>query len=210
MKIFKDLYIFKTFFLSGFIKFFKIKLESFLLSPIFTRSPYFPFFQVKSITIYNLIESQNILKKLSKQKVNNNFFSNNKNILNILTIGRLVIQKDQITILRALNLIKNKKKFRCYLIGKGKEFNNLKNFIIKYKLNKNVKILNFQNNVYPYYKKADLFILSSLYEGLPNTLIEALSFGVPIISTDCKTGPREILNKKKFVKLFIIVYYKKL
>ena len=153
-----------------------------------------------------MIESQNILKKLSKQKVNNNFFSNNKNILNILTIGRLVIQKDQITILRALNLIKNKKKFRCYLIGKGKEFNNLKNFIIKYKLNKNVKILNFQNNVYPYYKKADLFILSSLYEGLPNTLIEALSFGVPIISTDCKTGPREILNKKfeNYLELVII------
>ena len=174
------------------------------------RKEFNKFFQVKSITIYNLIESQNILKKLSKQKVNNNFFSNNKNILNILTIGRLVIQKDQITILRALNLIKNKKKFRCYLIGKGKEFNNLKNFIIKYKLNKNVKILNFQNNVYPYYKKADLFILSSLYEGLPNTLIEALSFGVPIISTDCKTGPREILNKKKFGKLFRIGDYKKL
>ena len=73
------------------------------------RKEFNKFFQVKSITIYNLIESQNILKKLSKQKVNNNFFSNNKNILNILTIGRLVIQKDQITILRALNLIKNKK-----------------------------------------------------------------------------------------------------
>ena len=166
------------------------------------RKEFNKFFQVKSITIYNLIESPKHTEKTFKtKKVNNNFFSNNKNILNILTIGRLVIQKDQITILRALNLIKNKKKFRCYLIGKGKEFNNLKNFIIKYKLNKNVKILNFQNNVYPYYKKADLFILSSLYEGLPNTLIEALSFGVPIISTDCKTGPREILNKKKIWKI---------
>ena len=70
--------------------------------------------------------------------------------------------------------------------------------------------MNFQNNVYPYYKKADLFILSSLYEGLPNTLIEALSFGVPIISTDCKTGPREIMKKKKFGKLFRIGDYKKL
>ncbi len=82
------------------------------------------------------------------------------------------------------------------MIGKGNEYNNLKKFIVENKLDDQVKILNFKNNVYPYYRKADLFLLSSLYEGLPNTLIEALTFGIPIISSNCKTGPREILNKK--------------
>ncbi len=174
------------------------------------RKEFTKFFHVRSVTIYNLIETQNTLRKRAKQKIKNNFFSRSKNTLNILTIGRLVIQKDQITILRALNLIKHKKQFRFYLIGKGKELNNLKNFITKHKLNDKVKILNYQNNVYPYYKNADLFILSSLYEGLPNTLIEALSLGVPIISSDCQTGPREIINKNNLGKLFKIGDYKNL
>ena len=55
-----------------------------------------------------------------------------------------------------------------------------------------------------------LFILSSKYEGLPNTLIEALTFGLNIISTDCKTGPKEILKNGKFGKLFKVGDYKKL
>lgn len=174
------------------------------------RKEFSKFFHVRSLVIYNLIETPKTLEKLAKRRVKNNFFSKSKTTINILTIGRLVIQKDQITILKALNLIKYKKKFRYYLIGKGKELYNLKNFIMKNKLKNKVKILNFQNNVYPYYKKADLFILSSIYEGLPNTLIEALSFGVPIISTDCKTGPREIITNKKLGKLFKISDYKEL
>ena len=130
-------------------------------------------------------------------------------MLNILSVGRLVVQKNQITILKALNLIKNKKKFRFCLVGKGDEYNNLKIFINENKLNDQIKIINFKKNIYPYYHKADLFILSSLYEGLPNTLIEALTLGVPIISSDCKTGPQEILNKKHGV-LFKIKDYKTL
>ena len=168
------------------------------------------FFNLETIIIYNLIEKINDLKKFSKKMKNENFFSSSKKILNILSIGRLVHQKDQITILKALNLIKNKKKFKFYLIGKGNEYTNLKRFIDNNKLNKQVKILNFKSNVYPYYKKADIFVLSSLYEGLPNTLIEALSFGVPIISSNCKTGPKEILNKEKYGKLFKIKDYKML
>ena len=53
--------------------------------------------------------------------------------------------------------------------------------------------LDVQENVFPFLKKSDCFIFTSLWEGLPMTLIEALSMNLPIISTDCKTGPREIL-----------------
>ena len=168
------------------------------------------FFNLDSINIYNLIEPKEKITKLSKYKIKNCFFSNSKKIINILSIGRLVKQKDQITILRSLNLIKNKKKFKFCLIGKGKELHNLNKFINNNKLKDKAKIIGFQNNIYPYYLKSDLFILSSLYEGLPNALIEAVTLGVPVISSDCKTGPREILNKKKYGKLFKIGDYKSL
>jgi len=165
------------------------------------------FFNLETFVIYNLIEKISDLKKYSKKKVNKYFFSDSKKIINILSIGRLVLQKDQLTILKALNLIKNRVKFKFCLIGKGSEYKNLIKFIKENNLNNEIKILNFKNNVYPYYLKADVFVLSSLYEGLPNALIEALTFGLPIISTNCKTGPKEILNKQKYGKLFKIKDY---
>ena len=83
-------------------------------------------------------------------------------------------------------------------------------FICLKNVNKFVKIYKNIENPNFFYKKADLFILSSKYEGLPNTLIEALSFGIPIFSTNCKTGPKEILNKSKYGTLFKIGDYKTL
>jgi glycosyltransferase involved in cell wall biosynthesis len=65
-------------------------------------------------------------------------------------------------------------------------------------MNKIVKILNFKKNPFPYLKKADLFLLTSKFEGLPNVLLEAATLKKNIISTDCPTGPREILNNGKY------------
>jgi len=199
-----------NFFKRKIMSFFFKKADEIIVNSNDFKKEFKKFFNLQTISIYNLIEKRSNLKSLSCEHINNNFFSNSKKVLNILSVGRLVTQKDQITILKALNLIKNKKKFIFYLIGKGNEYNNLKKFIVENKLDDQVKILNFKNNVYPYYRKADLFLLSSLYEGLPNTLIEALTFGIPIISSNCKTGPREILNKKKYGKLFKIKDYKTL
>lgn len=192
------------------MSFFFKKADKIIVNSNDFKKEFKKFFDLETFVIYNLIESKNQLESLSKQNVNYNFFSNSKKVLNILSVGRLVTQKNHITILKALNLIKNKKEFRFYLIGKGSEYSNLKKFIDKEKLNDHVKILNFKQNIYPYYRKADLFILSSLYEGLPNTLIESLTLGIPIISTNCKTGPKEILNKRKYGILYNIRDYKTL
>ena len=112
--------------------------------------------------------------------------------------------------MKALNLIKFKKNIKFCLIGKGYLKDDITDYINANNLESQVKIVGYKENVYPYYKKADLFILSSKYEGLPNTLIEALTFGLNIISTDCKTGPKEILKNGKFGKLFKVGDYKKL
>ena len=74
-------------------------------------------------------------------------------------------QKDQITILRAINNLKNKLKIKLIIIGRGKEKNNLINFINQNKLKKIIQIKDPNKNVYNYLKSADIFVLSSKYEG---------------------------------------------
>ena len=75
--------------------------------------------------------------------------------------------------------------------------NNLELFIKRNNLNKIVKIINFKKNPFPYLKKSDLFVLTSNFEGLPNVLLEAATLKKFIISTDCPTGPKEIVDNGK-------------
>ena len=88
------------------------------------------------------------------------------------------------------------------IIGYGPNKSKMLNFIKKNKLTKNVKIINFQKNPYKFIMKSNLFILSSLYEGLPNVLLESMTLKKPIISSNCPTGPKEILKKGKLGMLY--------
>ena len=173
------------------------------------KKEFFKYFNVLPIRIYNPIEAQSIIKKKMNIKKRQVIYTK-KDSLKVLTIGRLVKQKDHMTILKAINLIKHERKLELLIIGKGSEKNNLNNYIKENSLDNYVKIVDYQNNIYPYLSKSDLFVLSSLYEGLPNVLIEALSSGVKIISSNCKSGPREILKQGKLGRLFKIGDYKEL
>ena len=108
------------------------------------------------------------------KKLKTNFFKNYKKI-KIIFIGRLVNQKDPITFVKALNLLKDKIDFRSIIIGRGYYYKTLQNFLLDNKLKNKVKIINWQNNPYKYLKSADLLVLTSKYEGLPNILLEAVS-----------------------------------
>ena len=147
-------------------------------------------FKIKVNKIYNPL-NKNEIKRKSYSKFQNYFFK--KKYLNIINVGRLTEQKDQITILRAINNLKNKLKIKLIIIGRGKEKNNLIDFISQNKLKKIIQIKDPNKNVYSYLKSADIFILSSKYEGLPNVLLEALTLKKFVISTNCPTGPKEIL-----------------
>jgi len=151
-------------------------------------------FKIKSVCIYNPLNKQFILNK-SKEHVSLNFFK--KGYLNIINIGRLVDQKDQITFLRALNILKNKIKYKALILGSGEKLSELSNYIKRNSLNKNIKIINFQKNPFKYIKKADVIIHTAKFEGLPNVLLEGLCLKKYIISTDCPTGPSEILSNGK-------------
>ena len=150
---------------------------------------------LKSYLILNLISYDKKSEELY-------FFKKFKG-LKILNIGRLTDQKDQITIIKSLTILKRKKiNFRCSIIGKGAYYNILMSEIKRLKLTKNIKLIGFRNNAEKYISQSDIFVLSSKFEGLPNVLIEAQKYGVPIISSNCPTGPNEILMNGKFGELF--------
>lgn len=164
-------------------------------------------FNLNSECIYNPLNTENI-KKLSKEKIKFKFFT--KYSLNIINVARLNEQKDQITLLESINYLKNKIKIKLLIIGNGEEKKKIKKFIIKNNLDKIVKLLPFKKNPFPYILKSDLFVLSSKYEGLPNILLETTVLKIPILSSNCSTGPKEILDNGLGGNLFKIGDYKDL
>ena len=164
-------------------------------------------FKVNAICIYNPLNLKEIKKK-SKEKVHFEFF--NTKDLKIINIGRLVDQKDQLTFLKALNLIKEKIKFRALIIGSGIKKSCLQEYIMQHKLNSKVKIINFKTNPYKYLSRSNLLVHTAIFEGLPNVLLEAISLNKYIISTNCSTGPSEILSNGKGGDLIKLYDFKEL
>ena len=156
-------------------------------------------FNVNATCIYNPLNHDEIIRK-SKRKSKKIFKDKKK--LRILNIGRFTEQKDQITFLKALNQIKDTIKFEAVIIGRGKLRKELSEYVFKNNLNQFIKIIDFVDNPFPLLKQTELFILSSRYEGLPNVLLEALSLKKFIISSNCPTGPKEILLNGKGGFLF--------
>ena len=129
-------------------------------------------YNLSSYCILNPLEKIENINKLAKKKIKFKFFK--KNTLNLITIGRLVKQKNHLLILKAIKGLPNTIDYRLLIIGDGEEKEKLIEYCLLNNL-KNVKILSYKSNPYPYIKKSDLFILSSIYEGLPNVLLEAMA-----------------------------------
>jgi len=164
-------------------------------------------FNINSICIYNPIDKTNVIKK-SRETLQFNFFKNNE--LKLISVGRCTDQKNQILILKAIKHLKDKIPLKLLLAGRGKEFHKLKSYIKNNNLKKNIKLLDFLQNPYKYINKADVVILSSNYEGLPNILLEAQCLKKIILSTRCPTGPKEILLDGKAGTFFKMNDYKDL
>ena len=155
---------------------------------------------INSFCIYNPLNQNEIIQK-SKIKIKNKIYKN-KNSIKMINIGRFVDQKDHITLLKSINSLKKKIKIELIIMGQGYNKNKIENYIHNNSLKNNVKILSFKKNPYPYIKYSDVFVLSSIYEGLPNVLLEAIVLKKFIISSDCPTGPKEILENGKGGLLF--------
>lgn len=108
--------------------------------------------------------------------------------------GRLTRQKDFATLLRALALVRQQRPCRLLLLGDGPEREHLHGLAAELDLVDAVDFHGFVPNPFPWIARADLFVLSSAWEGFGNVLVEAMALGVPVVSTDCPSGPREILH----------------
>lgn len=118
---------------------------------------------------------------------------------NILSISRLDKQKDIETLIKALQIVFRKiKDAKLFIIGDGGEKRKLKNLVSALGLNKAVKFLGWKKNISTYLENADLFVFSSHYEGFGIAIIEAMAWGIPIVSTNSPYGPSEILNNGEF------------
>ena len=119
----------------------------------------------------------------------------------LLAVGRLTVQKDLSSLLKAFAKVRERQSARLMILGEGPDRAILENQVEKLNLQADVALPGFVDNPYSYMSRAAVYVMSSRWEGLPTVLIEALYCGASIVSTDCPSGPNEILAGGKYGKL---------
>ena len=126
--------------------------------------------------------------------IDENYFIK-KNFKYIIAVGRFDYQKGFRNLLNVfIKISKIKKDWNLVIMGDGFLRPKLEETISKNNLHNRVFLPGRAGNISSFYNKADIFVLSSLYEGFPNVLIEAMSYGLPVVSTNCNTGPSDIIS----------------
>lgn len=173
-------------------------------------------YDTKSDIVKNLIVSEEKIalirnpvlvsgyEALKEENIHEEWFSQ-KEIKVVLSVGRLHPQKNFPFLISAFKEVCNKRtNIRLIIVGEGEEESRLLKLIKKEGIADVVKLVSFKANIYPYYQGADVFALSSSWEGFGNVLVEALSVGLPIVSTDCPGGPKMILKDTQYGRLIAL------
>ncbi|MDX8047088.1 glycosyltransferase [Gracilibacillus sp. S3-1-1] len=153
----------------------------------------------KSIeVVYNPVDVDNIEQLANKEEdfQHASLFDTDDKI--VITAGRLVPQKDQHTMLRAFAKVNEQTPSRLMLLGEGELYEELNELARELHIADRVHFLGFQQNPYVYFRHADLFVLSSKHEGFSHVIAESLATKTPVVSTNCKSGPSEVLDKGKY------------
>ncbi len=150
---------------------------------------------LKTKVIYNPVITNN-LYQLVQEPIDHPWFSDVK-IPVIVAVGRLVTCKDYPTLFKAFDLVLKTRPARLVILGQGPQKETLMQLAGHMGLSQNIAFLGFQQNPFKYMARASVFVLSSLQEGFGNVIIEAMACGVPVVSTNCPTGPGEIIEHMK-------------
>ncbi len=149
--------------------------------------------------IYNPVAVAEIREK-SKQAVKHAWFAPGEPPV-IISVGRLAPAKDYQNLIRAFAILRKTTPARLMIIGEGSERERLEALTRELGLEQDVSLPGMMLNPFPYVARSAVFALSSKWEGLPTSLIEALACETPVVATDCKSGPAEILDGGRYGKL---------
>jgi glycosyltransferase involved in cell wall biosynthesis len=141
--------------------------------------------------IYNPVINERFSKSL-EEEVAHPFFEEGVPVF--ISVGRLAPAKNFSLLIQSFSLVLKKKDARLLIIGEGEERKNLEQQVSDLKLSEKISLPGVKVNPYPWMRKSNAYVLTSLYEGLPNALIEAMASGLQLISVDCPGGSREILE----------------
>ncbi len=154
--------------------------------------------------IYNPVVKPDFFEKI-RQPVDHHWFADDAPPV-ILGVGRLVKQKDFATLVRAFAVVRQMCSCRLVILGDVDEREpaikpELEQLIERFGIKDDVEFPGFVENPYAYMAKAKVFALSSIYEGFGNVVAEAIASGTSVVSTDCESGPAEILANGKYGRL---------
>jgi glycosyltransferase involved in cell wall biosynthesis len=163
----------------------------------FTRVTGFPRACIR--TIYNPVLTPE-LRALARAPLSHPWFVTGDPPV-VLGVGRLAAQKDFPTLIQAFARVRSQRPARLLILGDGEKRSALIRLVQTLGLAADVSLPGYVDNPFAYLRRCSVFVLSSAYEGLPSVLIEAMACGVPVVSTDCPSGPAEILEGGRYGRL---------
>lgn len=141
--------------------------------------------------IYNPTLTDDVYKR-AKEPVDHPWFDGDQPV--VLGVGRLTDQKGFDTLINSFAHLVEEWDARLVILGEGEDRDTLKSRAREHGIDDWVDLPGYVDNPYAFMREADVFVLSSRYEGMPNVLVEAAAIGTPLVATDCPSGPRELLN----------------
>jgi glycosyltransferase involved in cell wall biosynthesis len=152
--------------------------------------------QRRITVIYNPVLTKELLEK-AREPVQHPWLVPNQPPV-VLAVGRLSIEKDFSTLVRAFAQVRQQRPARLLILGEGDERPRLETLSRDLGVVQDICLTGYQENPYAYMARAQVFVSSSIYEGFGLALVEAMATGVSVVSTDCESGPREILQHGRY------------
>lgn len=149
--------------------------------------------------IYNPVVTPELFEK-AKEPIDDPWFAPGEPPV-LLGVGRLVLQKDFPTLIQAFALVRQRCRARLTILGEGEKRPQLEALVRELGLEAEVSLPGFVQNPYAYMARSAVFVLSSAWEGFGNVVAEAMAAGTSVVSTDCQSGPAEILEGGRYGKL---------